>query len=142
MSRVFWLHDGCLARPMDLQPGERWLYIWDAHYFEQQAWSLKRQVFIYETLCELAQQGCEVYGGATVDGLAEVLAEGDELITYATQDPILQTWINRVCFALPTVRLLPLPGLLTVPQAPPLKRFFHYWKQVEKPLLGLERPPA
>ncbi|MFA6700251.1 MAG: hypothetical protein WCS28_08780 [Thiomicrospira sp.] len=138
MRRVFWLHDACLQRPLDLRVGDRWVYIWDVDYIHQQAWSLKRQVFIYETLCELAQQGCEVYAADTVVGLADLLDEKTELVTYAAQDPILQVLINRVCLAWPNLRLQPIAGLLNLEQAPPLKRFFHYWKRVEKPLLGFE----
>jgi len=140
MSRVFWLHDEGLTQPQALGATDRWVYFWDLAYFDNQAWSLKRQVFIYETLCELAQQGCEVYQGDTIEGLVALRQSGFELVTQTPQDPVLRGLVDILVQRVPDLVLKSAPRLVdsSKPLAP--KRFFHYWKKVEKTLLGEVQP--
>lgn len=136
MKRLFWLHDECLRKPADLQPKERWIVIWDTEYFNNQAWSLKRQVFIYETLCALAQQGCEVVHGESVDSLLAFHQQGFDIVTQRAQDPILHALVTRVQQAIPQLTQQQQPGLVDYEDMPPPKRFFHFWNKVETSLLG------
>lgn len=136
MSRLFWLHDECLRQPQGLSANDRWVYVWDNGYLSHQAWSLKRQVFIYETLCEMAQQGCELYQGNTLEVLVELKQTGVELITQAPLDPILTSLVDSLKQGLPDLVLNTPPVLVDYPSKHTPKRFFQYWKKVEKPLLA------
>ncbi|WFE68936.1 hypothetical protein P8S54_01165 [Thiomicrospira sp. R3] len=136
MARLFWLHDECLTRPRDLNPEDRWVYIWDQTYFNKQAWSLKRQVFVYETLCELADLGCEVYQADILEGLHRLLEQGcEEILTPAAQDPILSELIETAQQAIASLQLRSVDEWVSIDDPAP-KRFFHYWKKVEKQLLS------
>ncbi|MGC9385477.1 MAG: hypothetical protein ACP5D0_00905 [Hydrogenovibrio sp.] len=139
MSRIFWVHDECLHRPADLAAGDRWVYIWDADYIADQAWSLKRQVFLYETLCALAEQGCEVVGGETVTVMKNTAFQAGDWVTECAQDPVLQALMARAQCVLPRLKILFPPGLVDSSVPLPLRRFFPYWKTVEPLLLGARR---
>jgi hypothetical protein len=140
MNRVFWLHDECLRQPAGLSSTDRWVYVWDDAYFNHQAWSLKRQVFIYETLCELAHQGCEVYQGSTLEVLMMLKQSGLDVMTQAPQDPVLQSLVDSIKQELADLVLTPPPALVDYPTQVAPKRFFQYWKKVETSLLGDSQP--
>lgn len=138
MNRLFWVHDECLRRPVDLAAEDRWIYLWDTAYFNRQAWSFKRQLFIYETLCELAEQGCEIYQADTLAGLAEWLQNhsASQIVTQEASDPMLHQLISQAAQRFEQLQIQSAPGLVTVNFDLAPKRFFHYWKKVEKSLLG------
>ncbi|WP_044407902.1 hypothetical protein [Thiomicrospira microaerophila] len=138
MSRLFWLHDECLAKPADCQPADRWVYIWDQAYFNNQAWSAKRLFFIFETLVDLAQQGAEIYQAPTASGLTALVEQHgfEQVITFSANDPVLNQLIVDVQLKIPHLTCMAQPGLVDRDLLKPAKRFFQYWKQVEKPLLG------
>ncbi|UQB41623.1 hypothetical protein JX580_08040 [Thiomicrospira microaerophila] len=140
MKRVFWLHDESLHRPKMIRPEDRWVFIWDQSYLNSQAWSFKRQVFLFESVTELAQQGCEVYQADTLSALQTlVVGQEIELVVQRAQDPLLQHLIEQVQQQFNPLSLQTPPGLVALGEFRP-KRFFHYWKQVETSLLGDRQP--
>lgn len=133
---MFWLHDESLHRPRAISPQDRWVFIWDQSYFNSQAWSFKRQVFLFESITELAQQGCEVYQADTLTALQTLVAGQEiELVVQRAQDPLLQRLVEQVQRRVNPLSLQNAPSLVELGEFRS-KRFFHYWKQVETSLLG------
>lgn len=137
MKRLFWLHDENLSLPLDLTEEDQLIYIWDNAYLNAQAWSFKRQLFIYESLCELP---VTIWQGDTCQVLLELsqTTSFDEIRVQTALDPILQQLIRQASALLPTLVQTPYPQLFAEYQLKPCQRFHAYWKQVA-PLLGLEK---
>jgi hypothetical protein len=135
MSILYWLHDECLKQPEGFKAGDRLVYIWDAGYFNDQAWSFKRLVFLYECLCSL---GCEIYQAEDINALRQLIEQNDTstMITWQAHDPILARRIQKAKQHHPSLQVLPQTSLVAMHIQPPVKRFFHYWKRVEKSLTG------
>lgn len=140
-ARLFWLHDEALAKPDDYRAGDRLVYLWDANYFAQQAWSLKRRVFIYECLVALK---AEIYVGkpsafwpAFWAQQAQSLGQGSEPIVYvaAALDPVLQAWLAS-CPSEVRLEVQSNPSHFLLPELQPtrLKRFSHFWPAQAKAL--------
>jgi len=137
MSRLMWLHDESLFLPADCQDNDLVVYIWDSHYVDQQQWSLKRQIFIYETLCQLP---VHIFQGESCVVLTELCQQHDlnEIWVQQPLDPILQRLIDSVTTPVFKVTQVPYPQLFSHTSLKPSHRFHAYWKQVA-PLLGLKK---
>ena len=66
---MIWFHEKCLSQThpvhnlgLDVQK----IFIWDQSYFQQQKYSLKKLVFIYEAACDL---GVTILKGNTIEVL-------------------------------------------------------------------------
>ena len=140
-ARLFWLHDEALAKPDDWQTGDRLVYLWDPNYFAQQAWSLKRRVFIYECLVALQ---AEIYVGhpaafwpAFLAQQVDLLGQESAQVVYvaAALDPILQAWL-AACPSNLRLEVQSNPSHFLLPVLPPtrLKRFSHFWPAQAKAL--------
>ncbi|SFR53882.1 hypothetical protein [Thiomicrospira sp. ALE5] len=140
-ARLFWLHDEALAKPDDYRAGDKLVYLWDANYFAQQAWSLKRRVFIYECLVALK---AEIYVGQPAEfwpvflaQQAQSLGQGSEPIVYvaAALDPVLQAWL-ATCPSEVKLEVTSNPSHFLLPDLQPtrLKRFSHFWSAQAKAL--------
>ncbi len=122
MKRIFWMHSDCL-RPVE---GDA-VFIFDPAQVEHEQWSLKRLVFLFESVPEEVT----ILKGDTVT----LLSRFDEVVTEDTPDPWLR---KRITQLLPLVTLLPAPGFagLRTFQEADLKRFTRYWKKAESKVLG------
>lgn len=116
------MHPACNAAPN----GTRAIYVWDDDYFRQANYSLKRLVFIYETLCELP---IEIIHGNTL----EVLRGFGPSTLYVpeTNNPLITDIITVLKSALP-VQIVENEAFAVVKNPTDFRRFFHYWKKAEK----------
>jgi hypothetical protein len=137
MNRLIWLHDESLGLPADCQDTDLVVYVWDSHYLDQQQWSLKRQIFIYETLCQLP---VTIFQGDSCVVLTELCHQHCLIVICVQQalDPILQRLIDSVATQTNKVTQTPYPQLFSDSALKPSHRFHAYWKQVA-PLLGLKK---
>lgn len=129
---VIWLHTEALradhpvftSAPKDA----RAVYVWDDAALKKAGYSLKRLVFIYETLAELP---VEILSGDTASVLAELAP--DKL--YVPFSPL--PYVADVIDALGGIEVETIkePPFATVPEDIPYKRFFKYWNKAEKTAL-------
>ena len=54
-KEIIWVHEKALNSNLlaDIDDNKKALFIWDNSYFQSRSYTLKRLVFIYETLCQL-----------------------------------------------------------------------------------------
>lgn len=134
--KVFWLHDEALHKPDAYQTGDRLVYLWDPNYFAQQAWSLKRRVFIYECLVALQ---AEIYVASPTSFWREFFAQASdvspELFVAEALDPQLQAWLAEMPAGI-RVQIYRNPSLFLQADWQPsrLKRFSHFWPAQAKRL--------
>ena len=137
MSTLIWIHEDCLSEnhPVFDHAGKdaRAVFIWDKSYFEMQKYSTKRQVFLFETLCELP---FDVYEGETLDTLKDLMSqfEVETLYIPETPTPIFQDIAAELAQD-STVEIVETPTFADVPMDKTYKRFFQYWKKAKKQLL-------
>jgi hypothetical protein len=136
--KVFWLHDEALRKPDAYQTGDRLVFLWDPNYFAQQAWSLKRRVFIYECLVALQ---AEIYVASPTSFWREFFAQAPalspKLFVAEALDPQLQAWLAQLSAEI-EVKMYRNPSLFLKADLQPsrLKRFSHFWP-VQAKSLGL-----
>lgn len=127
MSRVIWVHEDALSHAHNIfdKPHDAAIFIWDAAYFEEQKYSLKRLVFIYESLCEM---DVDIVKGAH----AEVLStfKNHDIFSASTLNPALQK-LGNAC----GVEWVDAEEFVTLKNPPTLKRFFNYWNKAKKSAL-------
>ena len=90
---LFWFHDKALSHAAltAVSPESRALYIWDDTYFKTRGYSLKRLVFIYETLCEM---DIEIIKGDTQKVLRTIAP--DRVKTFQTEDSVINQMITKL----------------------------------------------
>jgi hypothetical protein len=129
---LLWLHPDCLAADNPAfakYPGARAVFIWDEEEIEEEAWTLKRIQFLYESLLEIP---AEIHRGPVVPKLTELLRAAN-LRKIATVDSVNPRFkehrrLLEMAFSLevlPPVPFVDYRGHLD------LKRFSRYWKRVE-----------
>lgn len=139
MKRLIWLHDEALALFGEqlLQADDVLVFVWDKVYFQDKGWSLKRLVFLYESLLDLPYPSLQVYQGDTLEVLMQLRQEYavDEIVTFAAIEPELNAIFQQLekhC----RLQIVDAPSLLKTPLQQVPKRFFKFWKQVETEVLG------
>jgi hypothetical protein len=101
------------------------VYIWDDDYFRRANYSLKRLVFIYETLCELP---IEIFQGNTlmiIQGLAP-----STLYLPTTNNPLLISLIDTLKL-IASVELVADEAFVQIKSTASFKRFSQYWNKIE-----------
>lgn len=102
------------------------VFIWDDAVFQQANYSLKRLVFVYETLCELP---VDIILGRT---LATVLQLAPSMLYIpATTNPLLVSLIDSLKKEVP-VKIVEDEPFVTFQRKTDFNRFFQYWKKAEK----------
>ena len=140
MKRLFWLHDESLSVPAAAKRDDLLVFFWHSDYFSQQAWSLKRLVFIYETLCSLP---VTIYAGEPTRLLQALKREHtfSDIMVQRPFDPLLTVQLNQVEQTHP-LNLYNAPSMMDNSQIKPCKRFYAYWQQIEGQLLLAQREMA
>lgn len=102
------------------------IYVWDDAYFRNANYSLKRLVFIYETLCELP---IDIIAGRT----AEVVREFSPSALYvpATNNPLIAETM-RDLVAIAPVHTIEDEAFVVFKKPVQFRRFFQYWNKAEK----------
>lgn len=127
---ILWLHKNALSinHPAfdDLPDYTRIVHIWDDTLYVQNGYSLKRLVFIYETLCELP---VEIIYGDTLS-IFKSLKPSQIIVPFTVNQEI-----KLLCAKLSKeflVTTVAEPPFVQLPDNPEFVRFFKYWKQAQK----------
>jgi hypothetical protein len=134
---LIWLHDEALRinHPVfqAAPPLTQAIYVWDNNYFETLGYSLKRLVFIYETLCELPVDIVQGETPTIIKALAPSV-----IYLPATNKPHLVAVI-RSLKPLTEVEVIDDKSFVEVDREIDFRRFFPFWKLAEKDALCDER---
>jgi hypothetical protein len=106
--------------------GTKTIYIWDDSHFARANFSLKRLIFIYETLCELP---IEIIQGQTLSVVRELAPSS--LIVPATNNPLIASTIETLK-AIVSVQIVSDKEFSVTKNTSNFQSFFQYWKKVEK----------
>lgn len=130
VKQLIWVHDKALNKHHPVlqtqSADDHAIFIWDDHYFRRRSYTLKRLVFIYETLCQMP---VDIIKGDTLDVIntlaparIQTFFSADSQIKALTQQ-LSQQYQLDIISAAPFVQL---------PETGPLKRFFKYWHKAKK----------
>ena len=127
---LIWLHEEALrlTHPVfkTAPNGTKAIYVWDDAYFRKLNYSLKRLVFIYETLCELP---IDIMRGNTAPIIQEFAPS--TLYVPATNNPLIAEIINNVKTTVP-VQIVDDEAFSVIKKPNEFRRFFQYWNKAEK----------
>jgi hypothetical protein len=127
---MIWLHEDALriTHPvMKAAPaGTRIMHIWDDAYLQSAGYSLKRLLFIYETLCELP---LEIVRGDTVEVLSG--SHIGDIYVPSTTNPKFQKIIDTVSRE-KQVTIVKEKPFVYITSHKDFSRFFQYWGKAEK----------
>jgi hypothetical protein len=127
---LIWLHEEALrlSHPVfkAVPNGTKAIYVWDGAYFRQANYSLKRLIFIYETLCELP---IDVIRGNTLDVICKLTES--TLYIPASNNPLIAEIINDVKTNVP-VQIIEDETFAFIKKPREFRRFFQYWNKAEK----------
>ena len=130
---LIWLHEESLRETHPVftaaPEGTRAIYVWDDEYLRQLDYSLKRLVFIYETLCELP---VDIIRGDSVSIIKQMCPS--ILYVPATTKPHIISNIGRLK-TIANVQMIQDENFVTMTKTTDLKRFFPYWNMAQKTAL-------
>jgi hypothetical protein len=127
---IIWLHDEALrvthpvfsAAPL----GTKAVFIWDDTYLKSTEYSLKRLLFIYETLCTLS---IDIIHGDTLTTLK--LLGAFSLYVPNSQNYFIQNIISELS-AVMEVHTIQDEPFVSMSKIKNFTRFFQYWKHAEQ----------
>jgi len=127
---IIWLHEEALrtshpvfrAAPTEAKA----IYVWDDAYFRRVNYSLKRLIFIYETLCALP---VDIIFGNTPDILRELAPT--TLYIPATNNPLILEIITELK-TITSVQIYEDEAFVVPKKSADFIRFFQYWNKAEK----------
>jgi hypothetical protein len=102
------------------------IYVWDDKYFHTIDFSLKRLVFIYETLCELP---VDIIRGDTISVIQEMAPS--TLFVPATNNPFILSMLGDIK-SVTNVEIVEDEVFVIMNKPTDARRFFQYWNKVEK----------
>lgn len=110
--------------------GANCIFIWDMTYFEAMQCGLKRQVFLYETLCEM---DVEIYGGVFADVFPQLLAQyapSTVFVPYSVNPKLKDrhALMAQNC----DTHIVKDEVFIVADELPDLRRFFRYWNKARK----------
>ena len=127
---LIWVHEEALrmTHPLFKAAPERTkaIYVWDDDYFRAVNYSLKRLIFIYETLCELP---IDIIRGNTLDVIRELAPPA--LYIPATNNALILNIIESLEAAFP-VTVVEDETFVVIKKPIEFRRFFQYWNKAEK----------
>jgi hypothetical protein len=109
------------AAPQDT----RVIYVWDDAYFQRTSYSLKRLIFIYETLCGLE---LDILRGDVRSILQEI--NPSKVYIPFTNNPLLLEIIDSLSEIM-SVQTIDDSAFVSIKKPIESKRFFQYWRQAE-----------
>ena len=127
---LIWLHEEALRSTHPVftaaPKGTKAIFIWDDEYLRQLDYSLKRLVFIYETLCDLP---IDILRGDTVSIIKETAPS--LLYIPETNKPHLISIVGNLK-SVATIEMIQDETFVTMTKSSDLKRFFPYWNAAQK----------
>ncbi|MEM1282723.1 MAG: hypothetical protein AAGG81_04135 [Chlamydiota bacterium] len=128
---IFWVHEDSLnAGFKGFEEVSSAIFVWDNNYFQQMNYSLKRLVFIYETLLELP---IEIWEGNTVEVLEEQ-SKSKGVYVVATPNPLLQSYISELSKKV-NVSIVKDEPFVENDLDEDYTRFFPYWNRIRNRVL-------
>lgn len=106
--------------------GTKAIYVWDDDYFRGTNYSLKRLVFIYETLCELP---VDIIRGDTCSLVVAIAPSA--LYVPSTNNPSLLSMFAGVKLT-SNINFVDDDVFAVMKKSIEARRFFQYWNKVEK----------
>lgn len=135
IQNFIWIHEDALSleHPVFEAAGEgaKVFFIWDAAYFEQNAYSLKRLAFLYDGLIDL---DIDVYAGETQTTLRRLCA-GGVLFMPDTPNMHFLSIAKSVQDEMRVVSIENTP-FIEPPDDVDMTRFFRFWNRSRKSALG------
>jgi hypothetical protein len=130
---LIWLHEDALraSHPIFATAPSHCevAFIWDDAYLRAANYSLKRLVFLYETLCELP---IVILRGDALEILSN--HEAKQLYVPTSPNPWIQSVCERVAENKTVIRVADEPFVRLKTNAD-FRRFFQYWSRAEKSAL-------
>lgn len=127
---IVWMHDQAITFSSEFYQRQdsdtRLIYIWDDAYLKSQGYTLKRLVFIYESLIETPVQ---ILKGNTLEVLKDL--QPNKVLTFNTPDTRIKALIDKVSKEL-NLELIDQKSFVDLPNKEIGKRFFKYWNQAKK----------
>lgn len=139
MSQLIWVHEDMLRDDhpaFAVAPHAAALYVWDDAYMEEMSYGLKRRVFIYETLCEMA---VDIVVGDTLEVLRAQLGY-DEIVTGKTPNPALKARMDALRATI-KVSTQADHAFARLDTPSDLRRFFKYWNKAKKTAFNFDGQP-
>ena len=129
-AAIIWLNEQTLRlsnpvfskAPKNARP----IFIWDDEYFQNCGYSLKRLVFIYETLCELS---IEIIHGKTLEILVNL--KTTELFIPVSNNSFVRKLITQIPKNI-NINLVEDDNFVIINDKTEFKRFFQYWNKAKK----------
>ena len=109
--------------------GTKTVFIWDDSYFRQMNYSLKRLVFIYETLCEMPM---DILRGEPLNVIKE-LAPSCVYIP-SSNNPLVCSMMRELK-RVAQVEVVEESPFVKIKKPTDFMRFFQYWKKAERTAL-------
>ncbi len=127
---IFWVHDQAMnSKQCELEISDnetQAVFIWDNSYFYDRSYSLKRLIFIYETLCQLP---VEIIEGDTLSVIQAWMPL--KIKTFYTVDSKLNLIIQQLSKSYQVEIIKPV-FLAQIDSDRQFKRFFNYWNSAQK----------
>ena len=108
------------------------IFIWDDAYFKERGYSLKRLVFIYETLCTMP---VEIIYGATNDVINNIAPK--KIITPFSADLSIINLISNISKQF-EVEFVYQTAFAQIDDSFEFKRFFKYWNKAKKTAVKID----
>lgn len=144
MADLVWLHEEALrlTHPVFAAAGAGAgvVFVWDVARLAESHVGMKRQLFIYETLAELASsRDLEIYEGQaeTVLPQCAAAAGADRILVPASPDPAIRAAIAGLRRAVTGCEIVVVEDtpFASLASQPDLGRFFRYWNKAKKSAL-------
>jgi len=127
---LIWLHEEALRMTHPIfhaaPSGTKAVYVWDDDYFRRANYSLKRLIFIYETLCELS---VDIIHGNTLAVIQELAPS--MLYIPAANNPLIVSIIDSLK-SVAIAQIVADEAFVVMKKPTDFKRFSQYWNKVEK----------
>lgn len=125
-NEILWLHDKALRHDYaQTHPNSNIIHIWDDDYYQQRQYSLKRLVFIYETLCAIAN--IEIIHG----NIADICSNANRVCIPYTADSVIRQYCKRIAKLTP-IEIIKTDDFVQIGDGYEFTRFFKYWNKAKK----------
>ena len=127
-KEIVWVHEKALNNSLLGNPknNKLALFIWDNSYFKNRAYTFKRLVFIYETLCQMP---VEILKGNTIDVIKSF--SPSNIKTQFTVDTKIREIIQHLSKD-HNIEVIKPVSFVEIPDDLEFKRFFKYWNKAKK----------
>lgn len=129
-NNMIWLHEKALSNShLVFQQGDKHtkiIHVWDDDYLRKRAYSLKRLVFIYETLSELP---VEIIYGNTINVFKQLRPQ--KILVPHAPDSEIRKICTQLAQSMP-VDMIHDTAFVELSNTHDFKRFFQYWKKACK----------